>query len=110
VARHDQRLDEEMDTRIWVTGGTDDEITALGEWLGGEDELRGRIRAVHRPIGTTELGPVTEVLTIGLGAGGAGTVLASSLRTWLVTPRTSAKITVESAGRSVSFDIQTVAT
>ena len=35
-------------------------------------------------------------------------MLASSLKTWLVTRRTTAKITVESAGRSVTLDIQTV--
>ena len=43
-----------------------------------------------------------------LSAGDAGTVLASSLNTWLVTRKTTAKITVESAGRSVTLDIQTV--
>lgn len=48
-------------------------------------------------------------LGVALGAGGAGTVLASSLKTWLVTRRTTAKITVESAGRSVTLDIQTAA-
>jgi len=35
-------------------------------------------------------------------------VLASSLITWLQTRRTIAKITVESAGRSITLDIQTV--
>ncbi len=97
-----------MDAQIWITGGSGEEIAALVEWLGGEDELRGRIRAVHGLIGDTELGSVTELLTVALGAGGAGTVLASSLKTWLVTRRTAAKITVKSAGRSVTFDIETL--
>ena len=96
-----------MDAQIRITGGTGEELAALGEWLGGEDELRGRVRTVHGPVGDTELGAVTELLTVALGTGGAGTVLASSLKTWLVTRRTTAKITVESAGRSVTFDIQT---
>jgi hypothetical protein len=69
----------------------------------------GGIRAVRGPVGDTELGPVVELLTVALGAGGAGTVLASSLKTWLMTRRTTAKITVESAGRSVTLDIQTAA-
>jgi hypothetical protein len=97
-----------MDAQIRIAGGSSEELADLGEWLGGEDELRGRVRAIQSPIGETELGPVTELLTIALGAGGAGTVLASSVKTWLVTRRTTAKITVESAGRSVTLDIQTV--
>ena len=97
-----------MDAQIRIAGGTGEELAALGEWLGCEDELRGRIRAVRGPIGETDLGAVTELLTVALGAGGAGTVLASSLKTWLVARRTTAKITVESAGRSVTLDVQTV--
>ena len=96
-----------MDAQIRITGGTGEELAALGEWLGGEDELRGRIRTVHGPVGDTEPGSVTELLIVALGTGGAGTVLASSLKTWLVTRRTTAKITVESAGRSVTLNIQT---
>jgi hypothetical protein len=97
-----------MDAQIRIAGGTGEEPADLIKWLGGEDELRGRVRAVRRPIGETELGPVTEALIVALGTGGAGTVLASSLKTWLVTRRTTAKITVECAGRSVTLDIQTV--
>jgi hypothetical protein len=96
-----------MDARIWVTGGSSEELAALREWLQDEDELRGRVRTVHRPIGETELGPVAELLTVALGAGGAGTVLASSLKTWLLSRRITAKITVETAGRKVTMDIQT---
>jgi len=96
-----------MDAQIRVVGGADGDLTALGEWLQGEDELRGRIRAVHGAIGETELGSVVDLLTVALGAGGAGTVLASSLKTWLLTRRTTAKIIVKSGGRSVTLDIQT---
>lgn len=95
-----------MDAQIQVVGDTGAELAALSEWLQGEDELRGRIRAVHGAIGDTELGSVVELLTVALGAGGAGTVLASSLKTWLLTRRTTAKIIVKSAGRSVTLDIQ----
>jgi hypothetical protein len=96
-----------MDARIRIADGSGEELAALGEWLQDEDELRGRVRAVHRPVGETELGPMTEVLVVALGAGGAGSVLASSLRTWLVTRKTNVKITVESADRSVTMDLQT---
>ena len=97
-----------MDAQIRMVGGTGEELAALGEWLVGEDELRGRVRISHSPISGTELGSVPELLTVALGTGGAGTVLASSLKTWLATRRTAAKITVEAAGRSVTLDIQTV--
>jgi hypothetical protein len=95
-----------MNAQIRIVGDVGGELAALGEWLQGEDELRGRIRTVHSAIGETELGPVVELLTVALGTGGAGTVLASSLKTWLLTRRTTAKIIVKSAGRSVTLDIQ----
>jgi hypothetical protein len=97
-----------MDAQIRITGGIGEELAALGEWLGDEVELRGRVRTVHGSIGKTELGSITDLLTVALGTGGAGTVLASSLKTWLQTRRTTAKITVESAGRSVTLDIRTM--
>ncbi len=96
-----------MDAQIRILGGTDGDLAALGEWLQGEDELRGRIRATHGAIGDTELGSVVDLLTVALGAGGAGTVLASSLKTWLLTRKTTAKIIVKSGGRLVTLDIQT---
>ena len=97
-----------MDAQIRIMDGTDGDLAALDEWLQGEDELRGRIHVVHGAIGATELGPVVELLTVALGAGGAGTVLASSVKTWLLTRKTTAKIIVKSGGRSVTLDIQTV--
>lgn len=97
-----------MDAQIRMVGGSSGELAGLAEWLQGEDEFRGRIRSVHGAIGETELGPVVELLTVTLGAGGAGTVLASSLKTWLLTRRTTAKIIVKSADRSVTLDLQNV--
>jgi Effector Associated Constant Component 1 len=95
-----------MDAEVRIVGGTDRELAALSEWLQGEDELRGKVRTIHRAISETELGSVLELLTVALGSGGAGTVLASSLKTWLLTRRTTAKIIVKSAGRSVTLDVQ----
>jgi len=95
-----------MNAQIRIEDDADGELAALSEWLQGEDELRGRVRAVYGAIGDTELGSVVELLTVALGAGGAGTVLASSLKTWLLTRRTTAKIIVESADRSVTLDVQ----
>jgi hypothetical protein len=97
-----------MDARIGVAGGDGDEVAALAVWLGDEDELRGRVRVVHAPIGEGEMGSLPELVTVALASGGVGRVLAASLKTWLTTRRTSAKITVETEKRRVSLDIQTV--
>ena len=97
-----------MGAQIRIIGGTGEELPALSDWLGAENELRGRIRMLNSPINETELGAIPELLDVALGAGGAGTVLASSLITWLKTRKTTAKITVECAGRLVTLDIGTV--
>ena len=80
-----------MDVRIRITGDSGDDLAALVEWLQGENELRGRIHAARADIGETDLGSVVELLTVALGTGGAGTVLASSLRTWLLARSASGK-------------------
>ena len=96
-----------MDALIRVADNAGDELALLSEWLRDEEELRGRVKIVHGPVRDTELGSVPELLSVALGAGGAGTALASSLISWIRTRRTTAKITVESAGYSVTLDIQT---
>lgn len=96
-----------MDARIQVVGDRDD-LTALRAWLAGEAALRGRVRVVREPIRDTELGSVSDMLTVALGAGGVGATLASSLKTWLASRRSTVKVTVESAGRTVTIDIDTI--
>lgn len=97
-----------MDAQISIEGATGEALASLGEWLQDEDELRGRVRAAYGEIADTELGSVVELLTVAVGSGGMGTVLASSLKTWLLTRRTTAKITVRAANRSVTLDVQNV--
>jgi hypothetical protein len=97
-----------MDAEIRVTLGAEDDLAALYVWLSNETELRGRVRTGSPPIGVQELGSLPDLLTVACGAGGAGTVLASSLKTWLQTRRTDAKITVKYGGRSVTVDLHTV--
>jgi hypothetical protein len=97
-----------MIVQIRMSDGNGQDLAALADWLQDEAELRGRVGAVHGTVGEHDLGPVLELLTVAVGTGGAGTVLASSLRTWLLTRKTTAKITVETEQRSVTVDIQTV--
>jgi hypothetical protein len=96
-----------MDASIRIVGGSPEDLGDLAEWLGGETELRGRCRIVQSAINDTELGSIPDLLMVALGSGGAGTVLASSLITWLQTRKTRAKITVETGDRSISLDIET---
>jgi len=95
-----------MDVRIYVSGGDAEYTAALAHWLNDESELRGAVRQVAAPIVDTELGSVAYTLTVALGAGGGGTVLARSLTVWLQTRRTSAKLTVECEGRTVTLDLK----
>jgi Effector Associated Constant Component 1 len=96
-----------MDVQIHVADGPGGELAALGEWLGGEGELCGRVRLCSGPVGDTDPGSIPDLLIVTLGAGGTGKVLASSLITWLQSRRTTARITVESGGRHVTLDIHT---
>ena len=97
-----------MQSLIQITDGTVEDLTALAEWLNDESELRGRCHTINNSILETELGSVPELLAVALGTGGAGTVLASSLVTWLQTRKTNVKIKVKAAGREITLDIETV--
>ena len=97
-----------VDASIRVIDGDAEVVGSLAEWLAAERELRGVVRPVSSPIGETQLGAVTEMITVALGSGGAGSVLASSLITWLRTRPASVKLLVKSGNRSVELDIRTL--
>lgn len=97
-----------MDVRIVVDEGDPDDVSSLHRWLAAEDDLRGRIRAVRRPIADTEMGGAIEALSVAVGTGGAGTVLAASLSTWLRTRKTAVKLRVETDKRTVVLEVTTV--
>ena len=97
-----------MDIRIRVQDDGDDGAASLSAWLVEERAFRGRVQVVSSPIGEEQLGSLPDVVSVALGAGGAGTVLATSLTTWLQTRRSSTKLTVERDGRSVTLEIDTV--
>jgi hypothetical protein len=96
-----------MDVQIRVAEGPGDELAALGEWLGRDGELSGRVQLRGCPVGDTDRGPVPGLLIVTLAAGGTGKVLASSVLTWLRFGRTTTRITVESGGHRVTLDTQT---
>ncbi|TVT60114.1 hypothetical protein FNH05_04870 [Amycolatopsis rhizosphaerae] len=81
---------------VSVVGAADggDELRALRSWLVAEDEFRGRVRLITPPPEPGKLGAVTETLAIALGPGGAATVLAGALITWIRRQRGKIKLKV----------------
>jgi hypothetical protein len=96
-----------MEALIRVDGGDADELRGLFRWLGDEQELRGRTRLLHAHIGETDLGGVADAVSVAVGAGGAGTALASALVTWLQTRRTAVRLRVQRGDQTVVLDLQT---
>jgi hypothetical protein len=66
-------------------GSTD--LEALAEWFAAEPELRGSVKTAPVVPGPGELGAVADVLVATLGAGGAVSVLAASLKAFFSQPR-----------------------
>lgn len=59
------------------------ELRSLFTWLGGEQELRGRVRLLETAPEPGTLGGWPEALAVALGEGGAVTVLASAVMSWI---------------------------
>lgn len=65
-------------------GSSGDWLRSLNDYLGYERELSGRMRLVEGEPGREKLsGGIVEALTVGLGSGGAITVLVSGVVSWL---------------------------
>lgn len=93
-----------------IDGDAVAELASLWEWLRAEPDLRGHVRMVPALPGGEEMGAVVEVLTVALGYGGAGAVLATSLTTWLRQRRADVTITVSTPeGRTVQLEASRVA-
>ena len=101
-----------MDVRISLVGGNPagDDLESLDDWLQGEPELSGRVRASAPVPREGELGAVTDVLVAAVSSGGALSVLAAALYAWLSRPRRSdVRIRVQGdAGRVVEIDADRV--
>jgi hypothetical protein len=65
-------------------GSSGDQWRSLRDWLGWESELRGHIELVESGAVPGTLGSgLVEALTVGVGSGGAVTVLISAIVSWL---------------------------
>jgi hypothetical protein len=78
---------------VSLVDGRPGELYSLFDWLQRVDEFRGQVRTPSRQPGPDDMGSLVEILSVAIGSGGAGTVLAGSLTTWLQTRR--ARISVE---------------
>jgi hypothetical protein len=65
------------------------ELESLDAWLRGEPELAGHVSVAGAKPRAGELGALADALIISVGSGGALSVLAMSLSTWLSQPRRS---------------------
>ncbi|EOD63867.1 effector-associated constant component EACC1 [Amycolatopsis vancoresmycina] len=84
---------------------TESELRSLRDWLAAEDELRStRVNwkpAEQRP---GEMGAVADVLVVALGAGGAGTVVANSIATWIKHRSRDLKLKITTKDRIVEIE------
>ncbi|GAA1582249.1 hypothetical protein GCM10009789_40020 [Kribbella sancticallisti] len=83
-----------MDVTVRVSGqAAEDELRSLRDWLSADDTFRGRVTLETSHRGTEDMGAVIDLLVVAVGSGGAATVLAGAIATWLRTRRSD--VTVE---------------
>lgn len=100
-----------MEIRISVGDGDTDELESLGVWLRGERGLAGRVKLAGAKPREGELGALSDAFVVAVGSGGAISVLAAALKTWLSLPRRSdVHIRIHrDDGASVEIDAKRVA-
>jgi Effector Associated Constant Component 1 len=98
---------EEIEARITVGGDSKGDLGSLYEWLRREDGLRGRVRFECRPFHQEEMGAAQDAIAVALGSGGALTVLASALPTWMRQRRGSyVKVEITDTARGLRFVVE----
>lgn len=80
------------------------ELGSLSAWLRGEDILRGRIKARSPVHNAEDMGIAADALIVALGVGGAGTVLAGALGTWLQNRGTDLRIKIDGPCGSLELE------
>ncbi len=84
------------------------DLASLRGWLADVPELRGRVDEVHSPPPAGALGPVLDALQVAAVPGGAVTLFATALVTWLQHRDTDVTVRVERDGRTVELDAKRV--
>jgi hypothetical protein len=100
-----------VEIRISVSDGDSDELESLEVWLRGERGLAGRVRLAGAQPREGELGTLSDALVVAVGSGGAISMLAAAVKTWLSLPRRSdVRLHIHRAdGASVEIDAKRVA-
>jgi hypothetical protein len=99
----------DIELRVLESQDPVEELSSLYDWLSRDDAFRGRVRMSRAAPKPDEMGAVVDVLLIALGAGGAGTVLAGSLSTWITSRRSTVRLRLRyGKGREVEIDADRV--
>ncbi|WP_063824903.1 effector-associated constant component EACC1 [Nocardia pseudovaccinii] len=95
--------DQDDQLTIQTTGGSD-ELFRLLEWFRGDDALRGRVSLPRTATQEGQMGDLSDMLVVAVGAGGLGPALAMSLSAWLNTRRSDIRVLVRRNGVEVELD------
>lgn len=98
----------QVEIRVTADGDPMGELISLTTWLRSQRPLQGRVEAVRRPPGPEELGGAIELLSIAVGSGGMGVVLARALTTWLTNRHSDVSITVTIGETTVKVEAKRV--
>ncbi|WP_446224774.1 effector-associated constant component EACC1 [Nocardia sp. IBHARD005] len=91
------------------TDGSADDLFRLKEWLNGTDELRGRVTLPTSRIRPGEMGGLTDVLVVAVGAGGIAPVLIQSLTGWLTARRSDITLTLKTGEHTeITVDLKRI--
>ncbi len=92
-----------MELRVSLGGAGDmAALESLDAWLRDEPRLAGRVRPLPSPPKPGEMGALAEALLVAVGSGGALSVLASAISSWLAQPRRSdIQVRVEVPGERI---------
>ncbi|WP_280346066.1 effector-associated constant component EACC1 [Nocardia abscessus] len=88
--------------------GSSDDLFQLLEWFNDNDDLRGRVSLPKRRIRPGEMGGLSDVLVVALGAGGVATALARSLTTWLTIRRSKITLTLSATTGEITLNAERV--
>jgi hypothetical protein len=98
-----------VDVAIVINSEDARDLSDLFTWLGREDELRGKVHLQSRALAPGEMGTLPELIAVAIGGGGAVSVLAGSLSTWLAHRKSDITLKVTGRdGRTVELKAQRV--
>lgn len=102
-------MTQSVDEVTIETDGSADDLFQLLEWLNDNDELRGRVNLPSKQIRPGQMGGLTDVLIVAVGAGGVATALARSLTTWFTVRRSKIAVTIKTgADPEITLDAERV--